>query len=130
MKLINGKFIDDNGSLIPIKIGDKEQIALLKKNQLKQDVWSKGIHCAHSCVVEFEYGSQFKYYQIEGKCPCGSEFNSGKSQYKCKETFDGDEISCLDTDCELTHTLVFREDLDQIRAVESSIYEEYRKQIY
>jgi len=64
LNIVNGKFQKD-GQIIPVEIGNKEQMAALENTEKRHTSFKKGLETGYDTEINVKYSTSFK-------CLCGS----------------------------------------------------------
>lgn len=94
MTLRNGKFYDEAGNVVPLEIGNTEQIKLIQKYQREEQDLKDG------CMITFdprtdESGQWTLYAEVE--CLCGVNnpvYETAANEILAYENIDGAKVKC------------------------------------
>ena len=123
LTIVNGQFVDIYGQIVPIKFGDREQIAIFRKIQRTFDLWDK----QGNINLKIDRRETLRGYTVNliGKCSstisspneCGNTLKTRDAPYEnFLKSFNGYSLTCK---CGCEYEIVYRKDLDSFKAIPS-----------
>jgi hypothetical protein len=119
----NGNFVDEKGNVVPVEIGNREQIKVLTQLQKKVEFWGKGVILeeAIGCLLSDPDCGDYKF--LKGKCKCGKIMESEAIYFPNTTRLDGEDIFCTNDKCSTYYTIVYRTDIEQFKAIDQELLE-------